>query len=325
MPMLALLVAAAAAAATAAEAPPPRLALPLQCSIGSDCWVQNWPDDDPGPGVRDWGCGARSYDGHDGTDFRIASLDRQRAGVAVLAPAAGVVLRLRDGEADRMLGEGEKAVPGRECGNGVAIDHGGGWQSQLCHMAQGSIAVRPGQRLDAGAPIGRVGLSGSTAFPHLHLTLRYQGRAVDPAAFGAAAGQCRAGRSLWAPASGIAYAEGAVIAAGFAPGPVSIGEVMARGSDVPAPGADAAAIVAYALAIGLAPGDVVTMVLAGPDGAEIARNTLPPLARARAQQLVFAGARRPATGWPLRLTARFTVTRAGREALRRDLALALRR
>lgn len=316
---------AIAAAAASMPAPAPQLALPLACNIGSDCWVQNWPDNDPGPGVRDQGCGARSYDGHDGTDFRIASLDRQRTGVAVLAPAAGIVLRLRDGEADRLLGEGETAAPGRECGNGVAIDHGGGWQTQLCHMARGSIAVRPGQRLDTGTPIGRVGLSGSTAFPHLHLTLRYQGRAVDPAAWGAPAGQCRAGRSLWAPASGIAYAQGAVIAAGFAPGPVTVGEVMARGSNVPAPGADSAAIVAWALAIGLAPGDVATMVLAGPDGTEIARNTLPPLARARAQQLLFAGARRPPGGWPARLTARFTVTRAGREALRRDLMLPLRR
>ncbi|KPF73517.1 peptidase M23 [alpha proteobacterium AAP81b] len=296
------------------DAAPP-LALPLVCTIGKDCWVQNWPDADKGPGVADFACGARSYDGHDGTDFRIASVAAQRAGVAVLAAAPGTVLRVRDGEPDRLLAEGERPAPGRDCGNGVLVDLGSGWQAQYCHMAQGSVAVRPGQSVATGAALGKVGLSGATAFPHVHLTLRKDGAAIDPAAFGAVPGQCRSGQSLWAPASGVRYREGDVIAAGFTTAPPSVADTVDRGDALPRPDAAAPAIVAYVLAIGLAAGDVQTLVLTAPDGSEIARNTAPPLARARAQQLLFAGRRRPATGWPARLGARYRVERRGAVAI----------
>lgn len=304
----------------AADAPPPSLALPLACTIGRDCWVQNWPDHDAGPGVRD-GCGGqRSYDGHDGTDIRIRSLAARAAGVAVRAAAAGTVLRRRDGEPDRLLAEGETAPPGRECGNGLIIDHGGGWQTQYCHMAQGSLSVRPGQTVAAGAPLGRVGLSGSTTFPHLHVTLRHDGRVVDPLAPGAG-GACPATGPLWARASGIAYADVQMIAAGFAPGAVTLAEVMAAGSDLPRPDTAAPALVAWVLAIGLAAGDVQHVALLGPDGTELARNDAPPLARARAQQLLFAGRRRPDAGWPAGVTGRYWVERGGRVVIDRRFPL----
>ena len=45
--------------------------------------------------------------------------------------------------------------------------------------------------------IAQVGLSGRTQFPHLHLTVRHQGRVVDPFAFGAREGSCGDGVSLW--------------------------------------------------------------------------------------------------------------------------------
>lgn len=301
----------------AADASPPRLALPLACTIGRDCWVQNWPDHDAGPGVAD-GCGGqRSYDGHDGTDIRIRSLAAQSAGVTVTAAAAGTVLRVRDGEPDRLLAEGEVAAPGRECGNGLVIDHGGGWQTQYCHMAQGSLAVRPRQSVATGAVLGRVGLSGNTAFPHLHLTLRHNGAAVDPLA---PAGRCAPGASLWAPAAAVTYADVQLIAAGFAPRPVTLAEVMA-GEASPRPDTAAPAVVAWVLAIGLAAGDTQHLALLGPDGAELARNDAPPLVRARAQQLLFAGRRRPEGGWPPGISGRYWVERRGRTVFDRRLPL----
>ena len=76
-----------------------------------------------------------------------SSIREQRRGVDVLAAAAGRVLRVRDGATDVSVRErGARSVEGRECGNGVIIDHGEGWTTQYCHMAQDSLKVRPGRR-----------------------------------------------------------------------------------------------------------------------------------------------------------------------------------
>ena len=309
---------------------PPRFGLPVACRIGSDCFVQNYVDTDPSPAVKDFKCGGRSYDGHDGTDIRIASVARQRQGVAVLAGAAGTVLRRRDGVADHLLGAGEAdTVAGVECGNGVVIDHGGGWTSQYCHMAQGSTVVAPGQKVAAGTQIGRVGLSGKTQFPHLDISIRHDGKIVDPFAPDAAPGQCGSagggGASLWSTASGLqdSYRRGAVLAAGFATGPVSLAAAVENGADQqPRPERDAPAVVAFVLAIGLEAGDVQRLVLLAPDGSELARNDASPLDRDKAQVVLFSGRRRPAQGWPPgALTAHYAVERGGQVVIARDFEL----
>ncbi|MDQ3558421.1 MAG: M23 family metallopeptidase, partial [Pseudomonadota bacterium] len=158
-----------------------QLVLPIACDIGRTCLVQHLVDRDPGPGARDYMCGTLTNDGHDGVDFRLPSLAAMRAGVDVLAAADGTVAAIRDGTPDRSVREtGLEAVAGTECGNGVRITHGNGWETQYCHMAQGSIQVSPGDPVLAGATIGRVGLSGQTEFPHLHLTVRRDGEVIDP-------------------------------------------------------------------------------------------------------------------------------------------------
>ena len=47
-------------------------------------------------------------------------------------------------------------------------------------MKRGSILVTEGEIVDAGTPLGQVGLSGKTEFPHLHISLRHNGEVVDP-------------------------------------------------------------------------------------------------------------------------------------------------
>ena len=97
------------------------------------------------------------------------------------AAADGVVKATRDGMADVSIREtGREAVSGREAGNGVLIDHGGGWETQYSHLLFGSVSVEPGDRVVAGTPLGMIGLSGQTEFPHLHFTLRRRGMAIDP-------------------------------------------------------------------------------------------------------------------------------------------------
>jgi hypothetical protein len=297
------------------SAPPLKLVLPIACTLGSDCAIQSYQDDDPGSAVRDYRCKGRSYADHGGTDFRLTSMAQQRRGVNVLAAAAGTVRGVRDGEPDISIrARPDNAVANRECGNGVAIAHPGGWETQYCHMARGSIAVRAGQSVAAGTVLGRVGLSGNTEFPHLHLTVRHDQRRVDPFAWGAAAGACGGGRSLWAETP--AYVAGHVLVAGFASRAVTMAEVQESGADqMPRP-ARSLPLVAFAQAIGLEQGDRQRISLYGPDGAMLARNDAPPLERDKAQVLIFAG-KRPAAGqWPAgTYRAEYQVLRAGKAAL----------
>src|SRR5690242_4252032 len=80
------------------------LGLPAQCTLGKDCFVQQFADDDQRPGeVADPFCGAATYDGHDGTDLRVLSMADVARGVPVVAVADGKVLRGRDGEPDRLI------------------------------------------------------------------------------------------------------------------------------------------------------------------------------------------------------------------------------
>ena len=69
----------------------------------------------------------------------------------------------RDGMTDVSIRDaGHGAVAGREAGNGVLIEHGGGWQTQYSHLRSGSVSVKPGERVEAGTPLGLIGLSGNS-------------------------------------------------------------------------------------------------------------------------------------------------------------------
>jgi murein DD-endopeptidase MepM/ murein hydrolase activator NlpD len=300
-----------------AAAPPAkpllRLAWPVDCKLGQSCAIQNYVDDDPGPAATDFECKHRTYPKHDGVDIRLTSMALERRGVNVLAAAPGRVLRVRDGMTDRSIrDEPAGAVQGKECGNGLVIAHEGGWETQYCHMREGSLAVRAGQPVQAGTVLGKVGLSGDTEFPHLHITVRKDGKAVDPFAYGAAAGACRAGRSLWAATP--FYREGEVLVAGFATGAVTMRDVQENGADQPARPSRTTPLVAFVQAIGLEAGDVPRLVLTGPDGKTLAQSRQKPLDHDKAQYLLFAGRGHvPPGGWPAgEYRATYQIVRQGR-------------
>ena len=178
-----------------------RLSLPIACTPGEDCWVTFFVDVGAGPTARDFTCGRRTYDGHKGVDFALRDRAAMRRGVPVLAAAPGIVKGLRDGMADvRFRSIDPEQIAKRECGNGVLLDHGGGWTTQYCHMLKGSVAVRRGQRVTARQPLGKVGLSGKTNFPHLHFQLKRDGAIVDPFTGARATDGCRAAaETRWRP------------------------------------------------------------------------------------------------------------------------------
>lgn len=64
----------------------------------------------------------------------------------------------------------------------VLIDHGQGLETLYAHLLEATVS--PGQAVEAGEPIGRVGASGSATGPHLHFEIRQRGEqltALDPA------------------------------------------------------------------------------------------------------------------------------------------------
>ena len=77
-----------------------QLKLPVACEVGRTCFIQNYVDVDASSSATDYRCGTLTYDSHNGTDFRLTSMRMQRAGVGVLAAAAGRVVRVRDGVPD---------------------------------------------------------------------------------------------------------------------------------------------------------------------------------------------------------------------------------
>ncbi|MCB9949070.1 MAG: M23 family metallopeptidase, partial [Rhodospirillaceae bacterium] len=239
-----------------------------------------------------------TYDGHDGIDFGITDYAAMDAGVAVLAAAAGEVTALRDGEPDWRGTFDGAAVAGRECGNGVVIDHGGGLVTQYCHLRAGSVRVHRGQSVAAGDPIGMVGQSGMAAFPHVHFEIRRDGRALDPFSGHAAEGCALEAAPLWTPeaAAALPYFAGLPYHLGFAPGRPDAEAMHAGAYDGATLAADAEAIVFWVEMWGVAAGDTLAMTITAPDGSVLLRDGTA-IDRTQAYRYRFAGV--PASGpWP---------------------------
>lgn len=248
---------------TLALAPPAgafELVLPVDCALGSTCFVQNYFDHDPGPAFADPFCGPLGYDGHDGTDFALPTLADMTRGVSVLAAANGTVRAIRDGVPDT-----QPFPAGQDCGNGIAITHGGGWETQYCHLKQGSILVTVGQTVTAGTPLGQIGLSGNTEFPHLHLSVRKDGAELDP--FAADAPTCGAASAdLWqAP---LPYVAGGIVGIGLSPAVPEFDAIKAGTAATVT--ATSPALVIWAHLFGQRPGDQLALGITGPTGEVIA-------------------------------------------------------
>lgn len=102
----------------------------------------------------------RGHEFHNGVDFAIDT------GTPILATAPGRV---------------EAAAYDGPNGNRVAIDHGYGYRSVYAHLSK--IRVKAGDRVERGQVVGLSGNTGRSSGPHLHYTLYYQGRTINPARY----------------------------------------------------------------------------------------------------------------------------------------------
>ena len=282
-----------------AAAEGPGFGLPARCALGVDCFVQQFADVQPGPEAQDPFCGTATYDGHDGLDLRVRTMADVARGVDVLAVADGTVLRARDDMADHVMRtEADRAaIKDRDCGNGMVIQHADGVETQYCHLKQGSVSVASGVAVTRGQSIGQIGASGAAAFPHVHVTVRKDGKVIEPMTGTELGAACDAapppGASLFADdlLEGLGRGQPQLLAAGFAAGPVDE-TALVDGGMPPAP-STATPVVAWGWAINLAKGDVMTVRLKGPDGAVLAEQATEPMPRSKATYLAFSGVRVP--------------------------------
>jgi len=278
-----------------ARAEEPTLAIPLDCTLGETCFIQSYMDHDPGPDARDFTCGPQSYDGHKGTDFALLSLKAMNSGVDVRPALTGRVKAVRDGMADIRY-DGSSDLAGRDCGNGVLINHGDGLQTQYCHMKLGSIQVVADQQVTEGTVLGQVGLSGRTQFPHLHITVRKDGRTIDPFhPDGQTDCSGDTPDTRWRDA--LNYVPGGLIATGFAASVPSYDDIKAGDAAATAITPTDDALVLWAYVFGGRVGDVIAFEFNGPRGLAFSNSAT--LEKTQAQLFRASGKRRKISAWPV--------------------------
>lgn len=151
--------------------------------------------------LQDFACGTRTYDtaqgyNHRGIDIAVWPFSWQsmaQEAVNVVAAAGGTIVVRRDGNFDRNCSLNSPDTP-----NLVVLRHDDGSIGVYLHMKNGSVTPKQvGAEVEAGEYLGKVGSSGISTGPHLHIELR-AGQQNNAAVIDPFSGQCNAETSRWA-------------------------------------------------------------------------------------------------------------------------------
>jgi len=103
---------------------------------------------------------------------------RQHTGVDIAAPKGTPVHATAQGVVEFVQ---HRYSPNRNYGKYIIINHGFGKQTLYAHLSK--IFVKPGQQIERGQIIGRVGDTGRATGPHLHYEVREKETPVDPLSY----------------------------------------------------------------------------------------------------------------------------------------------
>ena len=261
-----------AASEDASGRPSFKIDLPVPCLADETCIIQSYVDLDMTRRARDFQCRNRTSDGADGTLFRLRDAKTMEAGANVVAVADGLVRGYRNGEPDGAYASGVRDDTG-ECGNGIIVDNANGWETQYCHLKQGSVGVFRGRTIKAGEVIGKIGMSGATTVPALDFRVRYQGNVIDPFSGRSVFEGCQGtGEGLWKPEALVyaGYQAAVLLNSGFAGGVPTPSGIEAGAYRDFTPSFDGAVLHFYVRTVGVEPGDVEELSIVGPDGRKLA-------------------------------------------------------
>jgi hypothetical protein len=107
-------------------------------------------------------------------------LEYEIFGEVLHSPCSGTLLAMRDGMPDNAPGTVDLM---HTEGNFLIIDCGEA-QILMAHLKAGSVLVSTGQEVVEGQPVGRVGNSGNTMEPHLHIEASREGQPISPRFYG---------------------------------------------------------------------------------------------------------------------------------------------
>lgn len=111
-------------------------------------------------GHRENPFGGSNVETHKGLDIRGPM------GAPVRAMAKGVV---------------EFAGPRGGFGNCIILKHANGFETLYGHLSK--ILIRPGQKIEIGQQIGKIGSTGRSTGPHLHYEVHRNGQRINPQSF----------------------------------------------------------------------------------------------------------------------------------------------
>ncbi len=230
---------------------------------------------DAGPGAADFTCGPPDLRRPQRHRFRPALASRRcAAGVAVLAAAPGHGARAprRHARPRHCTTRPADVLDGRDCGNGVVIDHGGGWETQYCHLREGSSRRARATGWQRGGARARSATRATPSFRMSHLSVRRDGAVVDPFntdGITVCGGDDGPDDDLWATT--VRLCPRRARRGGFSTAVPAYDAIKAGTAASPALPADAPALVGWALSTAAGPATWSRSRLTGPDGGRVPR------------------------------------------------------
>ncbi len=193
------------------------LSFPVACSLMNNCWITNHVDlDRKADFAEDYMCGSKTTDGSNSTHISLGSLSAAKDNIPVIATADGQVTIAQNNTGF--------------CGTRVLIDHGGGWESNYCHLSAKNLFVKEGQRIKKNQIIGTIGTTGKTDWPHLSYALLRNGMVFDPFSGRTNLEGCRPNSApLWSEKMNPLYEPAQVTSIGFDVGYIN-GDAIKNGA-----------------------------------------------------------------------------------------------